>query len=158
MHPINIFSNIILPCKVQIQKGVFSAMGYALSWSSPFSFSFTALCPLLDGLSFERQLPSEVSHLAITSSILYVGLSCEIKRFCLSGVELPSIRIPYEVVSMASYEDTLAVAVNQGVGYLGYRQMHVQFFGEQTKEIPCALDQYRQLKWMGFSEEGMLII
>ena len=44
--------------------------------------------------------------------MVYVGLTCEIKRFCLSGVELPAIHIPYEIVSMISYEDTLALAVN----------------------------------------------
>lgn len=85
-----------------------------------------------------------------------------IRIFSNNGVQKDLICIAHPVVTMAGYENFLAIVYQSGPAFNGYQPMRLKVINMATRDnqvlydADCSVTPTSDLKWLGFSEEGQL--
>ena len=85
-----------------------------------------------------------------------------LRIFSNNGIQKDMICVAHPIVTMAGYENFLAVVYQSGPAFHGYQPMRVKIFNMSTRDnrvlldADCAVSPTSELRWFGFSEEGQL--
>lgn len=83
-----------------------------------------------------------------------------LRIFSNNGVQKDLICQAHPIVTMAGYENFLAIVYHSGPAFNGYQPMRLKVFNMATRDnrvlfdSDCAVTPTSELKWFGFSEEG----
>lgn len=83
-----------------------------------------------------------------------------IRVYTLQGIEVLAISMEKPVVTIAGYENQLAVVYHSSIPLLGHQSLHVRVYNmftyEKITDAELPLTPYSKLAWFGYSEEGCL--
>jgi len=85
-----------------------------------------------------------------------------VRVFSNNGVQRALLCQAHPVVTMAGYENFLAIVYQSGPAFNGYQPMRMKVLNMATREnqiimdADCAVTPTSELRWFGFSEEGQL--
>ena len=113
--------------------------------------------------SWEVSLPKGVNILAITLGYHWIAVATSEKfiRFLSpNGIDTNIIGFNNPIVGMCSYESHLAVFYHDSYPFSGNQFLKVKVINvtsfRSVLDIPVCLSHNSELKWYGFSEEGIL--
>ena len=85
-----------------------------------------------------------------------------LRVFSTAGIQKEIVSVGHPVVTMAGYENLLAIVYHGGSSFMGSQCLRLRVMTVGTRDCrvlmdtDCAITPCSELKWFGFSEEGQL--